>query len=166
MIPDALLQLVVVRRLLLHHPVDVVNDDLGVSLSTQKRVLLTFAACGDVRERKVDKDRRAEADGRRVSVSDDIRLLNLVRESPSVTLAVCQSKLYLQTGKCISIPTLWRAMRRLALSRQKVLVHPKPRERLTHQLTHQLAALVNCVCRRKGRCLQRPRTKMWPFGRT
>ena len=114
------------RRTLLHHPADTVQEDLGISISTQKRTLAVYAACGDVRWRGVHLESSNACDGRRVSADDDLRLIELVRDSPTATLGEHQATLFLQDGRRVSISTLSRAMRRCALSRLRVRTSPKP----------------------------------------
>ena len=107
-----------------------------VDLSTIVRLLQRYRQTGSVQPKP-----HAGGRGRTFDAKADARLIELVREQPDATLAELQARL----GVSCSLMTIWRALKRLQISRKKKTYRASERDspRVQEQRQEFLAKLAS-----------------------
>ena len=125
--------LVVFKRCRLTYPWKVIEEELHIPISSQKRIVACYEMTGQVFRRSVKKRGRPRALG----TVQTLELIKRVLDSPKVTLAQHRAHLILISGKTVSVATLCQVLHENGLSVQRVLLaceHPLHMHR--HALCH------------------------------
>ena len=104
-------------------PYEKVVEHLCVSLSSLKRWAWRYEATGTVA--RVNQAGERAARPRKLSMEEELTIVERVLDSPCTTLARERSQLILATGKVVSLATLCRVLHRHGLTHQRVLCAPQ-----------------------------------------